>query len=45
MLTVLGFAEGDAEKLETVPYDLMATAYNKVCPVMARYGQGMIVIY
>lgn len=38
MLKELGFAEGEVEKLETVPYDLMASAYNKVWPDIARKG-------
>ena len=38
MLRELGFAEGDAEKLETVSYDQMASAYNKVSPAIAKEG-------
>jgi len=38
MLKELGFAESEVEKLETVPYDQMASAYNKVCPDIARKG-------
>lgn len=38
MLADLGFEEGDAEKLETVPYDRLAAAYNKVAPALAREG-------
>ncbi|MEH7097172.1 carboxylesterase/lipase family protein [Neobacillus vireti] len=38
MLKELGFGEGEVEKLETVPYDLMASAYNKVWPEIARQG-------
>lgn len=38
MLKKLGLEEGDVEKLETAPYDLMACAYNKVCPELAREG-------
>jgi para-nitrobenzyl esterase len=38
MLEQLGFDEGDAEKLETVPYELMAEAYNKVFPAIAKQG-------
>jgi para-nitrobenzyl esterase len=38
ILKELGFEEGDVEKLETVPYDRMAEAYNKVWPALARKG-------
>ncbi len=38
MLKELGFTENDVEKLETVPYDLMAAVYNKVSPALAREG-------
>lgn len=38
MLKELGFEEGDVEKLETVSYDRMAEAYNKVWPALARQG-------
>jgi len=38
MLKELGFEEGDVEKLESVPYDLMAAAYNKLFPDLAREG-------
>lgn len=38
MLKELGFAEGEAEKLETVSYDLMAAAYNKVWKELAKQG-------
>jgi para-nitrobenzyl esterase len=38
MLKELGFEEGDVEKLETVSYDLMAVAYNKVWPALASQG-------
>ncbi len=39
MLKELGYKEGDVEKLETVPYELMAAAYIKVCPELARKGE------
>ncbi len=38
MLKELGYEEGDVEKLETVPYDLMAAAYLKVYPDLTRAG-------
>ncbi|MGB8453000.1 MAG: carboxylesterase family protein [Anaerocolumna sp.] len=38
MLKELGFTEGEAEELETIPYDRMAAAYNKVYPDLARQG-------
>lgn len=39
MLKKLGFDEGDIEKLETIPYELMAAAYNKVRQEIARQGR------
>ena len=38
ILKELGFAEGEVEKLETVPYEQMAIAYKKVAPELARTG-------
>ena len=38
ILKELGFEEDDVEKLETVPYDLMAAAYNKVCQGIESQG-------
>lgn len=38
MLNELGFEEKDVEKLEAVPYDLMAAAYNKVWLALAKQG-------
>ncbi len=38
MLKELGFAESDVERLETVPYHLLADAYKKVCPTLAKEG-------
>lgn len=38
MLNELGFDEGDVQKLETVSYDLMAEAYNKVFIPIAKQG-------
>lgn len=39
LLKELGFDETEVEKLETVPYDCMAAAYNKVAPTLAREGE------
>ena len=39
LLEELGFSKDDAEKLESVPYDRLAAAYNKVAPVLARMGE------
>lgn len=38
MLKELGYEEGDAQKLESVPYDKLAAAYLKVCPELMREG-------
>ena len=38
LLNQLGLSEYDAEKLETVPYRILAEAYNKVSPSIAREG-------
>lgn len=38
MLKELGYAESDVEKLETVSYDLMGAAYNKVWLTLAKQG-------
>ncbi len=38
MLKELGFTEGDAEKLESVPYEQMAAAYKKVSPELMKKG-------
>jgi para-nitrobenzyl esterase len=38
MLKELGFAESDAEKLETIPFDKMAAAYKKVSPALREQG-------
>ncbi|MDD3242384.1 MAG: carboxylesterase family protein [Eubacteriales bacterium] len=39
MLKELGFAQGDAEKLETVPYAQMVEAYMKVARPLAEQGE------
>lgn len=38
MLKELGFEEGEAEKLETVPYEALVEAYNKAAPEIAKQG-------
>ncbi|MEG0911822.1 MAG: carboxylesterase family protein, partial [Ruthenibacterium sp.] len=38
LLKELGFAENEVEKLETVPYPLLAAAYNKVSMPIAQAG-------
>jgi para-nitrobenzyl esterase len=38
LLKELGFEEGDAEKLEAVPYNEMVDAYNKVSPALIMQG-------
>jgi Carboxylesterase type B len=38
MLKELGYMEGDAEKLETVSYQVLAEAYKKVSPALAKEG-------
>lgn len=38
LLKELGYEENDVEKLETVPYDLLAEAYNKVAPEVIKAG-------
>ncbi|MCC8103657.1 MAG: carboxylesterase family protein [Clostridiales bacterium] len=38
LLAELGFAAGEAEKLEDVPYHDLAEAYNKVSPALSREG-------
>lgn len=38
LLTELGFPEGHAEMLETVPYEHLAEAYTKVAPDLMRQG-------
>jgi len=39
MLKELGYEEGDAEKLETVPYELLVEAYEKVAPALRAQGE------
>lgn len=36
LLKELGFAEGAAERLEAVPYECLAAAYNKVAPALEK---------
>jgi len=38
MLQELGLTEQDAEKLETLPYPMLAAAYEKVAPALQRQG-------
>lgn len=38
LLQELGFPEGDVGRLEEIPYDTLAAAYNKVAPVVAQSG-------
>lgn len=38
VLQELGLTEGEVEKLETIPYDRLADAYNKVSPEIAKNG-------
>lgn len=39
LLEALSFDKGDVEKLETVPYDKLAAAYNVVAPQLAAEGE------
>lgn len=39
LLKELGLEEADVEKLETVPYETLAAAYNKVAPELAKEGE------
>ena len=39
LLDELGFAEDEVEKLETVPYEMLAEAYNRVSPALAAEGK------
>lgn len=39
LLRELGYPEKDAEPLETVPYALLAEAYNKVSPALSQAGK------
>lgn len=38
LLKELGLAENEAEKLETIPYAVLAAAYNKAAPEVERAG-------
>lgn len=39
MLKELGLTESDAEKLSTLPYPMLAAAYEKVAPALQRQGE------
>lgn len=39
LLKELGLGRHDVDKLETVPYDRLAAAYNKVAPALAKEGE------
>ncbi|MCJ8008867.1 carboxylesterase/lipase family protein [Lederbergia wuyishanensis] len=38
LLNELGYGEGEVEKLETIPYPLLAEAYNKVSEKLSKEG-------